>query len=79
MNKERALLHEVQDCSADPDLSSSRVGALQLPLEEVWRRLELELVQSSGFKNSPLCEEVASYWSACKNGWGRLASSIYNF
>lgn len=40
-----------------PDLSSSRVGVMRLPLEEVWRRLEPELVQSSGFKNSLWAED----------------------
>lgn len=50
-----------------PDLSSAGVGALQLPLEEVWRRLQPELVQSSGFKNSPLGQGIISHWSACKD------------
>ena len=52
------------------------MGALQLPLEEVWRRLEPELVQSSGFKNSSLGQGTVSHWSACKDGWGRGPESI---
>lgn len=38
-----------------------------------------ELVQRSGFKNSPPGQGTVSYWSACKDGRGRVAGSIYNF
>lgn len=51
-----------------PDLSSLGVGALQLPLEEVWRRLESELVQSSGFKNSPLARASFLIGQSAKDG-----------